>query len=144
MAGSLNKVMIIGNLGKDPEVRTTPNQTKVANFSIATNEGYTDKSGQKVEKTEWHRIVAWGKLAEIIERYVKKGMTIYIEGKLETRSWDDKEGKKHYTTEIKADVMQMLPGRGDGGAPQNNPSISTPAIEMEYYQIKKDEDDLPF
>lgn len=111
MASSLNKVMIIGNLGKDPEIRVA-GQTKVANFNIATNEGYTGKDGQKVDKVEWHRIVAWGKLADIIEKYVKKGMTVYIEGKLETRSWDDKEGKKHYTTEIKAESLLMLSRNG--------------------------------
>ena len=114
MSGSLNKVMLIGNLGKDPEVRSIPNGSKVANFSIATTERYTDKSGQKVEKTEWHRIVLWRGLADISERYLKKGSTVYIEGKLTTRSWDQ-DGQKKYMTEIVGDQMQMLGGKSGGG-----------------------------
>ena len=111
----LNKVMLIGNLGRDPEIKMTPSGQKVATFSIATTERYTDRNGQKQEKTEWHNIVAWRKLAEIIERYVKKGSSIYIEGKLTTRSWDDPQsGQKRYKTEIVANQMQMLGGRSDG------------------------------
>jgi single-strand DNA-binding protein len=116
MSGSLNKVMLIGNLGKDPEVKTIPSGTKVANFSLATTEKYTDKSGQKVEKTEWHKIILWKGLAEIAERYLKKGSTVYIEGKLTTRSWDDKDGQKKYTTEIVGDQLQMLGGKAGGGS----------------------------
>ncbi len=115
MSGSLNKVMLIGNLGKDPEVKSTPSGAKVANFNVATNESYTDRNGQKVDKTEWHRIVMWRGLAEIAERWLKKGSTVYIEGKLTTRSWDDQSGQKRYTTEIVADNMQMLGRRGEGG-----------------------------
>jgi single-strand DNA-binding protein len=111
MSGSLNKVMLIGNLGKDPEVRTTPSGAKVANFNIATSERYTDKSGQKVDKTEWHRIVMWRGLADIAERYLRKGSNIYVEGKLTTRSWDDQNGQKCYSTEIVVDQLQMLGGK---------------------------------
>ncbi len=112
---SLNKVMLIGNLGKDPEVRTIPSGVKVANFSIATSESYTGKDGNRVEKTEWHNIVMWRGLAEVAEKYLKKGNAVFIEGKLQTRSWDDQNGVKKYMTEIMADNMVMLGGRKDGG-----------------------------
>jgi single-strand DNA-binding protein len=118
MAGGVNKVILIGNLGKDPEVRFTPSGAAVANFNIATNESWTDKSGQKQEKTEWHRIVVWGKLAELCGEYLKKGRQAYVEGRLQTREWTDKEGKKNYTTEIVAQTVQFLgggPGRSEGG-----------------------------
>src|SRR3954469_16536194 len=118
--GSLNKVMLIGNLGKDPEVRAIPSGAKVANFSIATTDSYTDKNtGQKVEKTEWHNIVMWRGLAEVAEKYLRKGSQVYIEGRLQTRSWDDQTGQKRYTTEIVADNMVMLgkpSGARDGGS----------------------------
>lgn len=104
---SLNKVQLIGRLGKDPEIRRLDSGVIVASFSIATSENYTNKQGEKVEQTEWHNIVTWGKLAEVVEKYVKKGMLIYIEGKLKTRQWE-KDGQKHYTTEIFADGMLML------------------------------------
>lgn len=116
--GSLNKCMLIGNLGKDPEVRAIPSGAKVANFSIATTESYTDKNNQKVEKTEWHNIVMWRGLAEVAEKYLRKGSQVYIEGRLQTRSWDDQNGQKRYTTEIIADQMVMLGrpgGRSEGG-----------------------------
>src|SRR5690606_22260143 len=113
---SLNKVMLIGNLGKDPEVRAIPSGVKVANFPIATSESYTGKDGQRVEKTEWHNIVMWRGLAEVAEKYLKKGNPVFIEGKLQTRSWDDQSGQKRYMTEIVADNMVMLGGRkSDGG-----------------------------
>jgi single-strand DNA-binding protein len=112
---SLNKVMLIGNLGKDPEVRAIPSGVKVANFPIATSESYTGKDGQRVEKTEWHNIVMWRGLAEVAEKYLKKGNQVFIEGKLQTRSWDKADGTKAYTTEILADNMTMLGGRKDGG-----------------------------
>lgn len=109
---SVNKVIIVGNLGRDPEVREVSSGAKVANFSVATSESYTDKNtGQKVEKTEWVRVVVWRKLAEIVERYLRKGSQVYLEGKLSTRSWDDQNGQKHYTTEVVADEMKMLGGR---------------------------------
>jgi single-strand DNA-binding protein len=111
--GSLNKVQLIGNLGKDPEVRAIPSGAKVANFSIATTETYTGKDGQKSDKTEWHNIVLWRGLADIAEKYLRKGSQVYIEGKLQTRSWDDKDGQKRYTTEIIADNLVML-GKASG------------------------------
>ncbi|MDB5103384.1 MAG: single-strand binding protein [Fibrobacteres bacterium] len=115
--GSLNKATLIGNLGKDPEVRAIPSGAKVANFSIATTESYTGKDGQKVDKTEWHNIVMWRGLAEVAEKYLRKGSQVYIEGRLQTRSWDDQNGQKRYTTEIVADNMVMLgrPAGGGGG-----------------------------
>jgi len=112
---SLNKVMLIGNLGKDPEVRTIPSGAKVANFPIATSESYTGKDGNRVEKTEWHNIVMWRGLAEVAEKYLKKGNQVFIEGKLQTRSWDKADGTKAYMTEIMADNMTMLGGRRNEG-----------------------------
>lgn len=114
---SLNKVLLIGNLGKDPETRFMPNGNAVCNFSIATTESWKDKqSGQKQEKTEWHNISMYGRLAEIAGQYLKKGSSVYIEGRLQTRKWQDKQtGADRYTTEIIADEMKMLGGRGDGG-----------------------------
>jgi single-strand DNA-binding protein len=112
---SLNKVMLIGNLGKDPEVRAIPSGVKVANFPIATSESYTGKDGNRVEKTEWHNIVMWRGLAEVAEKYLRKGNQVFIEGKLQTRSWDKADGTKGYMTEILADNMTMLGGRKDGG-----------------------------
>jgi single-strand DNA-binding protein len=116
MAGGVNKVILIGNLGKDPEVRFTPSGAAVANFNIATNESWTDKSGQKQERTEWHRIVVWGKLAELCGEYLKKGRQCYVEGRLQTREWTDKEGKKNYTTEVVAQTVQFLGGGAGAGA----------------------------
>jgi single-strand DNA-binding protein len=116
MAGGINKVILIGNLGADPEVRFTPSGQAVANFRIATSESWNDKtSGQKQERTEWHRIVVWGKLAELCGEYLKKGRQCYVEGRLQTREWTDKEGKKNYTTEVVANTVQFL-GGGGGGA----------------------------
>jgi len=114
MAGGVNKVILIGNLGADPEVRFTPGGQAVANFRIATNESWTDKQGQRQERTEWHRIVVWGKLAELCGEYLKKGRQAYVEGRLQTREWTDKEGKKNYTTEIVANTVQFLGGGGGG------------------------------
>ena len=116
MAGGVNKVILIGNLGKDPEVRFTPSGAAVSNFNIATNESWTDKSGQKQERTEWHRIVVWGKLAELCGEYLKKGRQCYVEGRLQTREWTDKEGTKNYTTEVVAQTVQFLGGGAGGGA----------------------------
>jgi single-strand DNA-binding protein len=115
MGKSVNKVILVGNLGKDPEVKYTPSGTPVAKFSLATNEGYKDKSGQWQERTEWHNIVAWQRLAEIVGEYVKKGSKLYVEGRLQTSSWDDKEtGQKKYKTEIIANELVLLSGRGEG------------------------------
>ncbi|MCC7264016.1 MAG: single-stranded DNA-binding protein [Candidatus Latescibacteria bacterium] len=116
MSRGVNKVILIGNIGSDPEVKYTASGVAVANFSLATSESWTDKgSGQRQERTEWHRLVLWRKLAEIAGQYLKKGSKIYVEGKLQTRSWDDPSGQKRYMTEIVVDDMQMLDGRGEGG-----------------------------
>jgi single-strand DNA-binding protein len=115
MAGGVNKVILIGNLGADPEVRFTPGGQAVANFRIATSETWNDKNGQKQERTEWHRIVVWGKLAELCGEYLKKGRQCYVEGRLQTREWTDKENKKNYTTEVVANSVVFLGGR-DAGA----------------------------
>lgn len=112
--GGVNKVILIGNLGQDPELRFTPNGQAVANLRIATNETWTDKQGQKQERTEWHSVVMWGKQAEIVKQYLQKGRQIYIEGRLQTRSWQDKEGNKRYSTEVVATDFQFLGGGGRG------------------------------
>lgn len=113
---SVNKVILVGNLGRDPEVRYMPNGEAVCNFSIATTDSWKDKNGQKQERTEWHNIVMYRKLAEIAGEYLKKGRPVYIEGRLQTRKWQTKEGQDRYTTEIIADQMQMLGGRDSGGS----------------------------
>ena len=112
---SVNKVILVGNLGRDPEVRYMPNGEAVCNFSIATTDSWRDKNGQRQERTEWHNIVMYRKLAEIAGEYLKKGRPVYVEGRLQTRKWQTKEGQDRYTTEIIADQMQMLGGR-DGGS----------------------------
>ncbi|NTX06070.1 single-stranded DNA-binding protein [Myxococcus sp. CA040A] len=114
MAGGVNKVILIGNLGADPEVRFTPGGQAVANFRIATSESWQDKNGQKQERTEWHRIVVWGKLAELCGEYLKKGRQCYVEGRLQTREWMDKENRKNYTTEVVANAVTFLGGRDAG------------------------------
>lgn len=115
MAGGINKVILIGNLGADPEVRFTPSGQAVANFRIATSESWNDKTtGQKQERTEWHRIVVWGKLGELCGEYLKKGRQCYVEGRLQTREWTDKENKKNYTTEVVANTVQFLGGGARG------------------------------
>ncbi|MCP5144712.1 MAG: single-stranded DNA-binding protein [Gammaproteobacteria bacterium] len=116
MARGLNKVLLIGNLGADPEVRYTADQRPIANLRLATAESWRDKdSGTQQERTEWHRVVMFGRLAEIAAEYLKKGSQIYVEGKIQTRKWNDKDGNEKYTTEIVANEMQMLGGRGGGG-----------------------------
>ena len=116
MARGVNKVILIGNLGQDPETRTTPGGTTVTNIRIATSESWKDKtSGEMKEQTEWHGIVLWNRLGEIAAEYLKKGSQVYIEGRLQTRKWQDKQGNDRYTTEIVASEMQMLGGRGGGG-----------------------------
>jgi len=113
--GSVNKVILVGNLGRDAELRYTPGGAPVATLNLATTEVWNDKGGQKQEKTEWHRVVLWGKSAESLNEYLVKGKQIYVEGRLQTRQWDDKDGNKRYTTEIKADRITLL-GGGGGGA----------------------------
>ena len=119
---SVNKVIIVGNLGRDPETRYLPSGEAVTNISVATTSSWKDKaSGEKKEETEWHRVSAFGRLAEIMGEYLKKGSQVYIEGQLRTRKWQDKEGKDRYTTEIRADVMQMLGSRAGAGEPRGEP-----------------------
>jgi single-strand DNA-binding protein len=132
----INKVILVGNLGKDPEVNHLEGGVMVAKFPLATSEVYTDKSGNRVEQTEWHNIVCWRKLGEIAEKYLKKGSTIYVEGKIRTRNYTDKENQKKYFTEIVADTFQMLDKKGDGNGQ------ATPA-EAEVMDSPT-ADDLPF
>jgi single-strand DNA-binding protein len=140
MAG-VNKVILVGNLGKDPEVRHLEGGASVANFSLATSESYKDKSGQRVDQTEWHSIVVWRGLADVAEKYLKKGMSIYLEGKIKTRTWDDKDGKKNYTTEIVADTFTMLGKREDNQSQSTSSSSNTPNDNV---ITPKTGDDLPF
>src|SRR5437870_4758151 len=112
--GSVNKVILVGNLGRDAELRYTPGGAAVATINMATTEVWNDKSGQRQEKTEWHRVVLWGKTAESLNEYLTKGKQIYVEGKLQTRQWDDKDGNKRYTTEIRGDRVVLLGGGGGG------------------------------
>ncbi|MBF0353200.1 MAG: single-stranded DNA-binding protein [SAR324 cluster bacterium] len=153
--GSLNKVMLIGRLGKDPEIRYTPSGSAVANFSIATTDSWKDKQGQKQEKTEWHNIVAWDRLADLAQNYLKKGSQLYVEGRLQTRSWEDQQGQKKYTTEIIANTIQFLESKGSsestGYASQSSgqdnrqdrgskDSFGGPPMDGEDYT----KDDIPF
>ena len=139
MAGSLNKVMLIGRLGRDPEIRYTQSGQAVANFSIATDETYMGKDGQKVEKTEWHKIVVWGKQAEFCGNYLSKGRLIYVEGKIETRKWQDQNGQDRYSTEIKAVTIQALDKKPDGQGGQQRSAQPT-----EQYNANDDLGQLPF
>jgi single-strand DNA-binding protein len=127
MAGSLNKAMIIGNLGKDPESRVTTGGKSVANFTVATTASWTDKeTGKREEKTEWHRVVAWGSLAETCAKYLTKGKRVYVEGRLQTREWTDKEERKNYTTEIVADDVQFLSPAEKSGVGMAEPESAAP------------------
>jgi single-strand DNA-binding protein len=150
MAG-VNRVILIGNLGKDPEIRNLEGGVKKASFSLATTESYKGKNGEKIDQTEWHNIVLWRGLAEVAESYLKKGHSVYIEGKIKTRDYTDKDGNKRYITEIVADNMQMLGGRRDqqnGGEPNNaqkqektgQPETLEPAVDLNA----DTGDDLPF
>jgi single-strand DNA-binding protein len=155
MAG-VNKVILIGNLGADPEVRHLQNGASVANFRIATSETYKDKTtGERREQTEWHSIVAWRGLAEITEKYLRKGTKVYVEGKLRTRKWQDKDGIERYTTEVHADEMTMLdrPGGGDGNTAMNAQRPATQAtgvaaasepVRSGFAASSDEVDDLPF
>lgn len=161
MAGSVNKVILIGNLGRDPEVRYLEGGTAVANFPIATSESYRDRNtGERITQTEWHNIVLWRGLAEVAEKYLRKGNQVYIEGKLRTRSWDDQNGNTRYTTEVVADNMTMLGGRPEEGAarqqqqqqaqPAAQPTAQAAAQPTAQSQSApapkpaEPEDDLPF
>ena len=139
---SVNKVILIGNLGRDPEMRYTPQENAVCNFTVATNEKWTDKAGQKQEHTEWHRVVVWGKQAEICNQYLKKGKQVYIEGSLTTREWNDKEGHKRSTTEIRARNVVML-GRAEGGQSAGGRAEGSPA-QFSEPDPEFSDDDIPF
>jgi len=136
---SLNKIMLIGYLGADPELRYTPSGSPVANFRVATSEQWTDRDGQKQEKTEWHRVVAWRKLAETCGEYLHKGSLVYVEGRLETRNWEDRDGIKRWTTEVRAWRVQMLDRKG---APTGPPPGEEPYPADE--QPDGPDDDIPF
>ncbi len=151
----VNKVILVGNLGRDPEVRYIKDGTAVANLRLATSETWNDQNGQKQERTEWHRIVAWGKLAEIAKEYMSKGRQIYVEGKLQTRSWDDRDGNKRYTTEVKADQIIMLGTRGDSAGSRDFAAAPPEQAEQAGQegqtapaaapaQFEATEDDVPF
>lgn len=131
---SVNKVILVGNLGRDPEVRFMPNGEAVCNFSIATTDSWKDKSGAKQERTEWHNIVMYRKLAEIAGEYLKKGRPVYVEGRLQTRKWQTKEGQDRYTTEIIADQMQMLGGREGGSNASYEGGIDQSSSASDYNQ----------
>ena len=152
---SVNKVILLGRLGQDPELKYTPSGAAVCSFSLATTESWNDKnSGQKQERTEWHRVVVWGKLAELCNQYLAKGRQAFVEGRLQTRSWDDKSGQKRYTTEINATTVQFIGGQASAGqsnhaAPgQNNMSAAPASESAPDYNIATDvnfaSDDIPF
>jgi single-strand DNA-binding protein len=157
MARGVNKVILIGNLGQDPELRYTGGGTAVCNMRLATNESYKDAEGNLVDKTEWHNVVAWARLAEICGEYLKKGSQVYFEGSLQTRQWEDKEGQSRYTTEIKVREMMMLSGRGESGGYDRSGEMDqssrrgngapreqgAPARQEEGYEFDAD-DELPF
>ena len=142
MAG-VNKVILVGNLGKDPEVRHLESGAVVANFPLATSESYKDrKTGERITQTEWHNIVIWRGLAEVAEKYLKKGSSVYVEGKLRTRSWDDQNGVKKYITEVIADNMTMLGGRNDSSPNEGNSSFGNQ--DSTSFDTEVDNGDLPF
>jgi single-strand DNA-binding protein len=144
MAG-VNKVILIGNLGRDPEMKYTANGQAVTNFSLATSENWTDKSGEKVERTEWHRIVAWGKTGELCAQYLSKGRTVYVEGRLQTRDWEDKEGHKRSTTEINAQTVQFLGGpRGEGGGSGGGAKVESGSGGGDSGSPPPSDDGIPF
>ena len=143
--GSVNKVIIIGNLGKDAEIRYTASGTAVSTFSLATTDVWTDKAGQRQEKTEWHRVVLWGKAAESLGEYLVKGKQVYVEGRLQTRQWDDKDGNKRYTTEIRADRIVLLGGKGGARRDDETRPTGRPAQPAEPAPVVElTEDDIPF
>ena len=144
MARSLNKAIIIGNLGADPEVRSTSGGARVASFSVATSRSWTSREGGQQEKTEWHRIVAWAKLADVVERYLKKGDRVYIEGEIQYRQYEDKDGVTKYMTEINAREMIMLGGRdGDGGG-RAGAGATSGYDDFQAPPVSDNDDDLPF
>lgn len=141
---SLNKVMIIGRLGSNPELRYTPSGMAVANFNLATNEYWNDKSGEKQERTEWHKVVVWGKQAETANQYLSKGRQAYIEGRLQTRQWEDKDGNKRYTTEVVASNIQFLGGGGRDADVGAGAGASMGGGQPQMAEPSFTEDDIPF
>ena len=141
---SINKAILIGNLGSDPDVRYTANGTAVANFNIATNESWNNKEGQREERTEWHRIVCWNKIAELCGEYLSKGRTVYIEGRIQTREWEDKEGNKRYTTEVVANTVQFLGGRGEASNRNEEKKAASGGGNVEPAAPIAVDDDIPF
>jgi len=141
--GSVNKVILVGNLGRDAEVRSTPRGDTVATLNLATTEQWNDREGQRQEKTEWHRVVLWGKQADSLKQYLVKGKQIYVEGRLQTRQWDDKDGNKRYTTEIKADRITLLGGGGGSARPGGDRGGYAPGEPMAE-PVDMPEDDIPF
>ncbi len=143
----INKVILVGRLGKDPEIRSTPGGQSVAKFTLATDERFTDRNGEKQERTEWHNIVAWGKLGEICGQYLKKGKLVYIEGRIRTDSWDDKEtNQKRYRTEIVANEMKMLDRRGDegGGSYGGGSYAGAKKSSSSQPDVVQDDEEVPF
>jgi single-strand DNA-binding protein len=148
---SVNKVILVGRLGRDPETRYTGSGQAVANFTLATDSSFKDRSGERQKRTEWHRIVAWGKLAEICQQYLKKGSQVYIEGRLQTREWEDKSGQKRTTTEIVASDMRMLGSKSESAAAAASGSTTRapeaeamPADEMGSQETAISDEDIPF
>ncbi|UCE66203.1 MAG: single-stranded DNA-binding protein [Candidatus Zixiibacteriota bacterium] len=139
---SVNKAILIGNLGADPELRYTASGTAVAGFNMATTERYKDKNGELQERTEWHSIVCWGRLGELANEYLRKGRSVYIEGRIQTRNYEDKDGIKRYRTEIVAQQMQFLGGRAQGDQPSAPSETASPAPSES--ELPADDDDLPF
>jgi single-strand DNA-binding protein len=141
----VNKVILVGNLGANPELRYTQGQQAVANLRIATTERWTDKGGQRQEATEWHRVVVWGKQAEIVGQYLTKGRQVYVEGRIRTRQWQDQSGQKRYTTEIVAQNVQMLGGRGERAPDQDEAAQTVPADDAPISgDFGGGDDDIPF
>lgn len=157
MARGVNKVILVGNLGQDPELRYTGSGTAVCNMRLATNESYKDRDGNMVDKTEWHNVVAWARLAEICNEYLQKGSKVYFEGSLQTRSWEDRDGNTRYTTEVKAREMRFLDGRddpdasdlpdqdrGSGSFDQRRPAQESASTVNEDNETFEPDDELPF
>ena len=143
---ALNKAMLIGNVGNDPEIRTLQENVKVASFRIATTERYTDRNGEKKENTEWHQISAWNKVADIVERFVKKGSKVFVEGKITTRKWKDKDGNERQSTEIRAEGIQLLGKKEESTQEKPAPAEESPALKELKAKLDDDnpEQDLPF
>ncbi|MCG3153697.1 MAG: Single-stranded DNA-binding protein [bacterium] len=140
----LNKVMLIGHVGRDPEIKYTPGGLAVATFSVATNESFKDKEGKQQDRTEWHRIVAFGRTAEVMGEYLKKGQLVYVEGRLQTRSWDDDKGQKRYITEIVANSVQFLSRKGEGVDTGAAAEIPPPGDDFAPPSAGEASEDLPF